>query len=84
MIKKLSKLPRRKLTVKEILAADGLEAIIQGLQDQKDQIEDCIVIFTLQDSTYKFRTTGITYERVNWLLDNLKLYLLREQPRSRQ
>ncbi len=78
-VKNLSKLPKRKVTVDDLLGFDTVVDIAGDLVDDKENIEELLVIYTHrnEDSVYWFGN-GLSKSRKVWLMECVKHGLMDE------
>ena len=75
MIKKLDKLPKRKVTVDELIHADDIVDLLQGIYENRTKIDQFVLIYTDDDAQSHQYWHGTT-ERLLYCLEQMKLKLL--------
>jgi len=76
-IRRLDKLPKRKVTIDEILDLTDKQEIIDILIENKDKIGEILVIYTI-DGEINWTSNGMVTSRFNYLLDRVKHCTMRE------
>jgi len=76
MIKSISKLPRRKVTVDELLDLDNKNEVIAYLDENKDKIYNLCCIIEWKDGNIETRSSQISIIDAVWLLDVSKQTLI--------
>lgn len=71
-IKKLDKLPKRKVTVDELLGLDNINKLISDLDKRKASIEEIIVIYTDSDNNIIWKALGLDFSRMLSLFEQVK------------
>ena len=78
-IKDLAKMPKRKVTVSEILRLDGINDVINYLEERKADIGTLIIGIQWEGGgSGTWLTNRATRPEVAWLLDQIKYQLLQE------
>ena len=75
MIKKLDKLPKRKVTVDELIHADDIVDLLQGIYENRTKIDQFVLIYTDDDAEPHQYWHG-QRERLLYCLEQMKLKLL--------
>jgi len=80
-VRRLDKLPKRKVTVDEILGLSDIQGILDDVP--KGEIDELLVIYTSKDSFY-WVANGISPSRVLWLIESMKHGLLGDKDASQE
>lgn len=73
MIKNLSKLPKRKVTIEEILGSDRVAEMLDEIYDERHDIDELIIIHTSRKhSGMAFSVNGVTESRIIAMLEGVK------------
>ena len=79
-IRNLSKLPKRKVTVDELLGYDNIIGMASELIEEADNIEELIIIKTLKNTDIiTYETNGLMRSKILWLLESIKQLLLERE-----
>lgn len=70
-IKSLGKLPKRKITIDNLLAKDDTITAINNFLEERDNIEDLLIIFS-KDDHIQWITNGLTISQQVYLCEVLK------------
>ena len=76
-IKRLDKLPKRKVTVEEILGYDDITQCISGIVEIKDSIDELLICYREGDAIH-WQTSCMPLSRVIYMLEVTKNALLNE------
>jgi hypothetical protein len=76
-IRRLDKLPKRKVTVDELLDLADIQDIVNEILAARDEINDLFVIYTKGDQIY-WMSNGMKLSRSVYLLEVAKKGLLSE------
>ncbi len=84
-IKSLSKLPKRKVTISEILGRDEIVKILDEMSECSADIEELIIIYTTKnkdnincENTVNWGTSTMKMSRIIYCLESMKYSLLAE------
>ncbi len=77
-IKRLDKLPKRKLTIDEILRSDDISDLLKDLYDKRHEIDQFVLIYTDHEAIPHFYWHG-NRERIVYALEQGKLKVLTEK-----
>ena len=77
-IRRLDKLPKRKVTVDDLLDRDNITRAIDGIAEEVPDIDEFIGIFT-RDGNICWRSSGLPVSRTIYLMEMVKNILLNEQ-----
>jgi len=80
-VRRLDKLPKRKVTVDESLGLSDIQGILDDVP--KGEIDELLVIYTSKDSFY-WVANGISLSRVLWLIESVKHGLLGDKDASQE
>ena len=73
---KSNKLPKRKITIDEILGADDINAVVNYIQEKKPEILHLVCLIRTRDGVIDAKSNGISTWEVVTLLEMTKaLYL---------
>ncbi len=76
-VRNLNKLPKRKVTVDDLLGFDTIVDIAGDLVDDKENIEELVVIFTHRgENSVSWYGNGLSKSRISWLMDCVKCGLM--------
>ena len=79
-IKNLSKLPKRKVTIDELLSLDTIVDIAGDIIDDKNDIEELLVIYThWDDDSVFYSVNGVSKSRMSWLMECVKHGLMKDR-----
>ena len=67
-IKDLGKLPKRRVSVDEVLGLDNMNDLRAWLEEMKSDAFDAVLIIGLEDGNLTWRTTGMPLSRLIYLL----------------
>lgn len=74
-IRNLSKLPKRKVTVDELLELDNINDLLTHINNVKADISELVIIYTT-GTNILWNTAGTTASRLIYLLEHTKLLAL--------
>jgi hypothetical protein len=77
-IKRLDKLPKRKVTIDELLELSDIQDILNDISEAKSDIEEIVVIYTSGKNVH-WIANGLLLSRILWLIETVKQGLLTEQ-----
>jgi hypothetical protein len=77
MITNLNKLPKRKITIDELLDVDGITDLIDDIYQKRLEIDQFVFIYTDKDSSVKAYYQG-NRERILYALEKTKFDILSE------
>jgi ribosomal protein L2 len=76
-IKRLDKLPKRKVTITDLLNLDDIQTVINDLEADKDRIAEVITIWANRDEDmFHFATNGLRESRIIYALESVKNAIL--------
>lgn len=76
-IRKLDKLPKRKVTVDDLLGLDDVNDVIQGIIENRFDIDEVVVIYTLKkEDGFHWHTNGMYNSRLIYMFESIKQDLL--------
>lgn len=75
---RLDKLPKRKVTIDDLLDRNELVDALAELVGEKDNMDEFVGLW-VADGKINWITSGMTIARLNYLLDICKLSLLGEE-----
>ena len=79
-VKRLDKMPKRKVTVDDLLDTIDTTEIISNLSEWKQDIDEVLVVFTKRDENFiSWRTNGMSIERQVYFLECIKYALLNKE-----
>ena len=73
----LSKSPRRKVTIDNLLGRDGLVSALDELNEERDSMDELVGLWVSGGIIY-WVTSGMSVSRLNYLLDVCKQSLLED------
>lgn len=78
-IKDLGKMPKRKVTVADILHLDGINEVLAYLQEHKHEISTMVLWVQWRDGDRgQWMTSKASTKDVLWLIEQIKYQLLQE------
>lgn len=72
----LSRLPRRKVTVDELLSRDDVVGIIQKLNENLDDIKHLVTIYQDKSGVNHIRCSDMMVSDATWMLEDAKLTVM--------
>ncbi len=76
-VRRLDKMPKRKVTIDDLLVLDTVKEIIGDLDADKSDIEELVVIFSKRnDKNFTFMINGLPESRVVYMCEMVKYTLL--------
>lgn len=79
-VKNLSKLPKRKVTVDDLLGFDTIVDIAGDIVDDKENIEELLVIYThLDDDSVFYSANKVSSSRMVWLMERVKHGIMKDE-----
>ena len=72
---KLEKLPKRKVTVDELIRTDDFTDFLKNIHEHRSEVDQVVVIYTDDGAIPHFWWHG-TKERLLWILEQAKFKLL--------
>lgn len=77
MIKRLDKLPKRKVTINELLDISDLVTMVDDIAKLAGDIEELVIVYTLKSgTTVNWKANGIPESRAMYLLELIKHSML--------
>jgi hypothetical protein len=76
-MRRLDKLPKRRVTVTELLNQDGIKELLDGVSEHINEIEDLIIIYTCGGKIFRYDNTDMI--RLIQLLETVKFDILYER-----
>ena len=76
-IRRLDNLPKRKVTVDDILDRNELVDALEELISERDNMEEFVGLW-VADGHINWITSGLSISRLNYLLDKCKMSLMEE------
>jgi hypothetical protein len=77
-IRRLDKLPKRKVTIEELLDLIDTHDAVDILLSEKDTLDELLVIYT-KEHEINWVTNGMTSSRMLWIIETVKTALLNER-----
>ena len=78
-VKDLAKMPKRKVTVDDLLHLDGINEVLSYLQDKKHEISNMVLWVQWRDGDHgQWVTSWATSKEILWLLEQIKYRLLQK------
>lgn len=79
-IRRLDKLPRRKLTIGDILNSDTLVGMIKDLEAERADIDEFVILYSKKnDDHFYFMANGCPESRIIYMCEAIKHSLLNEE-----
>jgi len=76
-VRNLSKLPRRRVTVDDVLGTDDVVTLISELSENRHIMDELVVIYKLRDMNFfHFLTNGMPESRLVYVIDSVKHSIL--------
>ena len=77
-VRKLDKLPKRKVTVDDLLELDDVNDVIQNIIANRFDIEELAVVYTLKnESGFHWHTNGMYDSRIMYMFESVKMDLFK-------
>ena len=78
-VRRLDKMPKRKVTVDDLLGLDTVKGIIGDLDADKADIDELVVIYSKRNGkNFTFMINGLPESRVVYMCEMVKYTLLKE------
>jgi benzoyl-CoA reductase/2-hydroxyglutaryl-CoA dehydratase subunit BcrC/BadD/HgdB len=75
-IRNLSKIPKRRITVDDLLYTDDITDILQKLYEDRHEIDNFVLLYSRKDADEFVPYWHGTAERILWLLETAKFKLM--------
>jgi len=76
-VRRLEKLPKRKVTIDDLLELDTIRGILAELDTEKADIDELVVVYSKRDSShFSLITNGLPESRLIYMLEAIKYTLL--------
>ena len=77
-IKNISKLPKRKVTMEELLGKEEIKDVFDDVLDERDKTEE--VLFIWGNGKYiQWRSSGLSISRQIYIMEMVKYTLMKEE-----
>ena len=84
-VRDLGKMPKRKVTVADILHLNGINGVLAYLQEHKHEVETMVLWVQWQDGSQGQWLTGRSSSKdLLWLIEQIKYQLLQEAMEEEQ
>ncbi len=78
-VRDLSKMPKRKVTVEDVLHREDIESVLADMVKDKEEYNEILAIAGRSDGTIMWRHSGMTTSRMIYFMELLKTILLEEK-----